>query len=768
MKQMLYLLHPVLWVLPMVVLMLTEKETFKCSSNHNCTCYKREDSGILFADCSNLKLQSAPLFNDEVTGIILTHNNISEFPVSLPQNIRYLDISRNAIETVNETSLSNYKAIHNISLSANRLKSIELGSFLNSRYLTHLDVSNNQELTLEVLVNISHDISYSTSIRVLNLESVQCTYGVSFIIWKYHISDLKNTQLEQLNLASNRINSLELGVLSTLPKSLKHLNLANNVLSFGFYIIEFGSLHSLITMNVSFQSKFHQLKYKDFFNVCNDSRTRQIGNYGSSHSIVTDSNKTKISLVSSTVRLYIPPSLEIFYFHDNMYKMTLEKFAFSSKGPPKITHLYFQNNIIYQLNGPISGANSVRYMDLSNNFCNFISDYFFDDLKNLSYLDLSQNVLGKVLEDDNSGNTFRNLVNLTTLNLRSNRIFRLPPAIFRNLNQLETLVISDNSLSEFSVPIGNMQRLKRLDLSNNQLLFLDEKTRNAIDSLSRKKILHVNVTGNRLACICEQMEFLKWMAKSKNVKFMQFDDYLCTFRNSFKANFSGIDNLVQVMEKHCASYIVTIVILTSLIFITLTTIFGRILYRYRWKLRYMYYVARERYRDNVENLDGTTGSSFHFDAFVSYAEKDRRFVIKLVKQLEKEHNLKLCIHHRDFIPGTGIAENITNAIHNSRRTVTIMTSHFLDSYWCMFELNMARMEAIYSRNGENILILVVLEKLAIANLPFSFIDLIESNSYQEFPENGDDSEESAFRLKLAATLKSREGDFRTSSSNGAA
>lgn len=186
---MVFLLHPVLWTLPMVALMLTEKETFKCSSNHNCTCYKREDSGILFADCSNLNLQSAPLFNDEVTGIILTRNNISEFPLSLPRNIRYLDISRNVIETIKETSLSNYKAIHNISLSANGLKSIELGFFLNSKSLTHLDVSNNQELTLEVLVNISHDLSLSTSIRVLNLENVQCTYGVSFIIWKYHVSE---------------------------------------------------------------------------------------------------------------------------------------------------------------------------------------------------------------------------------------------------------------------------------------------------------------------------------------------------------------------------------------------------------------------------------------------------------------------------------------------------------------------------------------------------------------------------------------------------
>ncbi|XP_052693897.1 toll-like receptor 4 [Crassostrea angulata] len=751
---MVFLLHPVLWTLPMVALMLTEKETFKCSSNHNCTCYKREDSGILFADCSNLNLQSAPLFNDEVTGIILTRNNISEFPLSLPRNIRYLDISRNVIETIKETSLSNYKAIHNISLSANGLKSIELGFFLNSKSLTHLDVSNNQELTLEVLVNISHDLSLSTSIRVLNLENVQCTYGVSFIIWKYHVSDLKSTQLEQLNLASNRINSLEFGVLSTLPKSLKHLNLANNVLSYGFYIAEFGSLHSMISLNISFQSYFHQLKYSDLLNVCNDSRTQQTSvrsNYP-----VKDSKTTGNSQVSSTLSLYLPPNLEVFYFHDNMYKMTLEKFSFTSLGPPKITHLYFQNNIIYGLNGPILGANSVRYIDLSNNFCNFISDQFFDGMNNVSYLDLSKNALGKVLEDDYNGNIFRNLVNLTTLNLRSNRIVRLPPAIFRNLNELETIDISDNSLSEFSVPLGNVKRLKRLDLSNNQLLFLDEKTQNAIDSLSRNKKILVNITGNRLTCICEQLEFLRWMAKSKNVKFLNLDDYLCTFRNSFKANFLDIDNLLQVMEKHCASYIVTIVIMTSLIFITLTTTFGRILYRYRWKLRYMYYVAREKYRDNVENVDGMTDSSFHFDAFVSYAEKDGGFVIELVKRMEDNHNLKLCIHNRDFIPGTGIADNITNAIHNSRRTVAIMTSHFLDSYWCMFELNMARMEAIYSRNGENVLILVALEKLAMANLPFYFIDLIESRSYIEFPENRDDDEESAFRSKLVATLKSRE------------
>lgn len=75
-----------------------------------------------------------------------------------------------------------------------------------------------------------------------------------------------------LNLAYNRINSLEFGVLSILPKSLKHLNLSNNVLSFGLYIAEVGSLQNVLSLDVSFQSYFHQIKLKDFFIECNDAR----------------------------------------------------------------------------------------------------------------------------------------------------------------------------------------------------------------------------------------------------------------------------------------------------------------------------------------------------------------------------------------------------------------------------------------------------------------------------------------------------------------
>lgn len=84
---------------------------------------------------------------------------------------------------------------------------------------------------------------------------------------------------------------------------------------------------------------------------------------------------------------------------------------------------------------------------------------------------------------------------------------------------------------------------------------------------------------------------------------------------------------------------------------------------------------------------------YESDVFISYADKQRGFVVNMARELENK-GFKVRIHDRDFIPGVDIAENITIAIHNSRRIILVMKSHFLKSQWCMLELNMARMESI--------------------------------------------------------------------------
>ncbi|XP_062597980.1 toll-like receptor 4 [Saccostrea cucullata] len=742
------------------IIRLMQAEAMDCTTNKQCVCHKV--NGQLWANCEGLSLTSAPTFDRNVMGINLANNKISNFPTTLPSNIVYLDISRNWIKNINQRSLEKYNFMRNLSISDNLLQTIELGTFQNSSKLVHLDISGNQELTLEVLANVSSDLKNSTSIRILNFEKLQCTYGVSLIVKKYHLIDLKHTRLENLNLASNRINSLEWGVLSELPTSLKHLNLANNVLSFGLYIVELGNVANLLTIDASFQSSFHQLKLKDFFIGCND--TKPVCNNSSSNDKHVDlfMNGWLSVQRQANITISLPSTLQYFYFHDNLYKMTLQEFTFRFFGKPMLSHIYMQNSIIYKLNGPMKGLESVIYADFSNNFCSYISPRFFEDFKNLSHLDLSNNVLGETIENDINGDIFQNLRMLTSLNLTRNRIAHLPANIFRNLIYLENLNLSFNSLSTFTLPLENMVNLKYLDLSNNQISTMNKTTRTTLDAISKNKTFSLNLKGNRLRCNCENFEFVKWLLTAKHVIFQDFDDYICTLSNSSKIRFSDIE-LLQLMEKQCSSYTLIIVIMTSLIIVILTITTSRILYRYRWKLRYMYYVAREKYSDQGQEKLGE--DSFYFDAFFSYSDKDRIFVIDLVKRLEEEFNLRLCIHHRDFIPGTGIADNITNAIHYSRKTVCIITSQFLQSYWCMFELNMARMEAIYSRNGENVLFLVALEKDALKKLPFSFMDLIDSKSYIEFPEGGDKDEVTAFRSKLGETIKSHDNYFRSLSAD---
>ncbi|XP_046551614.1 toll-like receptor 4 [Haliotis rubra] len=163
-------------------------------------------------------------------------------------------------------------------------------------------------------------------------------------------------------------------------------------------------------------------------------------------------------------------------------------------------------------------------------------------------------------------------------------------------------------------------------------------------------------------------------------------------------------------------------------------------YRFRWKLRYLYYLVRIKHRGYLaaeEEEDG--GPQFEFDAFISYADEDRGFVVEDMRRiLEGQHELRLCIHHRDFLVGEAIAANILHAIRSSRRTVIILSRNFLKSYWCKYEVEMAKMESIYT--GRNTLLVVILEKIPVKNLPPNIVELMRQDSYLEYTDDREGQE----------------------------
>lgn len=745
-----------------MLILYTGGKNVHCGTNATCTCIKHKT--FTYANCSRRGLEIAPNFTKEVSQIDLGFNLIDQFPSNLPSRLTLLNLTGNPnLRKIEKPNLRRYIRLRYLVVSYCNLRQIDAGTLVKNLQLQHLDISNNPELTLSVLKNVTFDLQHS-KIKTLLVDKLQCTYGLTENLPYEYLKYLTNTSLQTLSLASNRLAFLDFKLFRAFPKSLTHLNIGDNNLSFGLYIFGFNSMKGVRSVNASFQASFHLQETINY--NCNDSkpidrfsptvynkwkyaaskRNHLNGQYWSQdNELMTNANSVKYG---TYIIIYIPPKLEKVYFHDNMFKLELSRYDFNVTNG-KLTHLYLQNNIFYKLNGPLRGLQSVKYIDLSNNLCTFISTKFFEELDGIIQLNLSRNLLDSCIADDNGGEIFRKICNIEVLDLSYNTISYLPKFIFKNMVNLTELYLQYNSLETFNIIISHMRNLSFLDLSNNQISTLDMAMRASLDKLCEMEThIEINLVRNPLRCTCENLEFLEWMVASE-VSFQRQSNYKCALVNSTIVPLKDLKEIITSMTYACETYLALIVSLTLALFIIVSIIVGAILNRYRWRLRYLYYLVKRRYTE-VQHAEIQFNEMFKYDAFVSYAEEDSHFIFRKLDFLEKENNLNLCLHSRDFIPGTNIADNVANAIHNSRRTLCLLTSNFLNSYWCMYELNMARMESIYSREDDNVLCLVILDKNVVKNAPLKIIDLFENQSYLEYPEN--ETDDSPFWDRLCDTL----------------
>uniref|UniRef100_K1QI23 Toll-like receptor 2 type-2 n=1 Tax=Magallana gigas TaxID=29159 RepID=K1QI23_MAGGI len=146
------------------------------------------------------------------------------------------------------------------------------------------------------------------------------------------------------------------------------------------------------------------------------------------------------------------------------------------------------------------------------------------------------------------------------------------------------------------------------------------------------------------------------------------------------------------------------------------------------------------FKKGYERLGDNT--DFKYDVFVSYAERNRSFATKdVVTRLEEEAGFKVCLHDRDFVPGTDISDNIIGAIRHSRKIIFIVSSHFIKSDWCMYEFHMARYEETVVRK-RNCTIFIFLGDIPLADLPYKIAQVRDQTVFADFPRDAE--EESKF------------------------
>ncbi|XP_015778266.1 PREDICTED: uncharacterized protein LOC107356138 [Acropora digitifera] len=137
-------------------------------------------------------------------------------------------------------------------------------------------------------------------------------------------------------------------------------------------------------------------------------------------------------------------------------------------------------------------------------------------------------------------------------------------------------------------------------------------------------------------------------------------------------------------------------------------------------------------KDTIIQDSSTSSSSFKFDAFIIYSTTDETWVKKkLLSILEKKHNIKCCIHYRDFLPGVPFVENMAKSVYNSRKTIAVVSKSFLSSNYCNHELNIALHRLV--ERADNSIIVIKLDDVEDSKLPIE----LQFRSYIDFTKATD-------------------------------
>ncbi len=431
---------------------------------------------------------------------------------------------------------------------------------------------------------------------------------------------------------------------------------------------------------------------------------------------------------------------------------SLEKFVYRNFPAPVVDHTI---NVCFN---PSNWSNILLYADISyNNLKFWLSPKFaISGLPQLLYVNLQGNdilfsnesrMLGMpsvevlLLGNNNisvishSNLDFLHLENLTVLDLENCDIQSMPVHSLQMLGKLEILNLSRNILTEFEVNLANLEHLKLLNLSKNNISTLGEDIRHQLDTLRTT----LDISGNPLTCFCNNIDFVQWL-QSTHVQFVRKDATKCSHPSLHFVSPWEVD--LTVLHRECIHFDEIISSVCSAVGMALTVTIIFVLYRRRWRIRYWIYIAKESWRQRREQGEHKPllNQEYIYDAFVAYSShgEERSWVhITLREKLENEHGLKLCMYHRDFKVGRDLADTIVEGINSSNKTLLILSPNFLKSCWCEFEVRMANEKVISERRDS--LVIVIFKRLdeAGTRLPKMLSRLMEKKIYIEWTDDPD-------------------------------
>ncbi|XP_051840483.1 toll-like receptor 8 [Antechinus flavipes] len=431
------------------------------------------------------------------------------------------------------------------------------------------------------------------------------------------------------------------------------------------------------------------------------------------------------------------------------------------------------------LNGSeFSSINRTKYLDLSHNRLDFDDDGAFQELQELEVLDLSHNehyfriagvthrlgfiqnlpqlkvlnlsqngiftltenqLISKSLkelvfkdnrldilwkkEDKRYIAIFKELSNLTLLDLSINRLHRIPTEAFLNLPySLEELRLNNNHLSSFNwTSLQYFHSLRVLDLQSNSLSTINFDLSNSslkILLLGRNRISHLpddllskakglyqldlsynhikminkstfqmkasnhlkilELRGNPFDCTCEIRDFRKWMDENLNVTIPKLVEVTCSTPGDQMGK-----SIMELELKTCISDVIAAIFFFFSFIITVSSmVIATFHHLFYWDIWYIYHLCSAK----IKGYKSVSTSQTFYDAFIAYDTKDTCVTDWVINELRfqleenEEKKVLLCLEERDWDPGIAIIDNLMQSINQSKKTIFVLTKKYAKNW----------------------------------------------------------------------------------------
>ncbi|KAK6963156.1 CD180 antigen [Biomphalaria glabrata] len=524
--------------------------------------------------------------------------------------LKTLDLSRGycRIKSLSKSALSNIYQISKLNLSKCELQGLILSDevFKPLVNLKFLDISFNTYLGVKTVMSALKGIrNYNITTLIMNY--IVSSFSPAICITKDIVESLPPS-LIYLEAQGNNFESIETGALELLPPNLTYIIVGANRFLYGEYFNELYTLKSVKVLKLNGGAYLPNIPLY----VTHPADDTQCS---STQKTFTSSRPLIITLPSNLLCLDLR-------FTGLRYHLTELTFNTSNS----LESLIFCNNYFPLLRGPIKGLSKLLKLFISDSNVIDIEPQMFEHLQSLQELRLRNDQLQFFFEHNINQKVFKHLKNLTIIDLSKNSLTLVQKNIFEGLNLLEHIDMSKNNMWAFNVSIVNMFNLSLLNLSHTQLSTLPLETRQHIDQLLTNHSVVVDLSFAPIQCVCTNIDFLRWMTSSRAFD-ASFTNYMCQYENTSMAVYvtDAYQETLQELDRKCADHSIIFLVVTSATFCMVFCVIAALVYRFRWRLRYLYYAAYLMVKGQTKNT--AKSEQFHYDVFISYAYMDEDFIL---------------------------------------------------------------------------------------------------------------------------------------------